>query len=128
MQRYSILWADDEIDLLKPHILFLETRGYDITPVNNGSDAVEMSADKNFDIIFLDENLKVLHIERNIPAHPGRNEKPPIPKTPIVKCRYVLEIKASAPFGKELNVGDRLLLKSNYSIGKIREFILKNYY
>ena len=57
MQRYSILWADDEIDLLKPHILFLETRGYDITPVNNGSDAVEMSADKNFDIIFLDENM-----------------------------------------------------------------------
>ncbi len=57
MQRYSILWADDEIDLLKPHILFLEQRGYDITPVNNGSDAVEMSADKNFDIIFLDENM-----------------------------------------------------------------------
>lgn len=57
MQRYSILWADDEIDLLKPHIIFLEQRGYDITPVNNGSDAVEMSADKNFDIIFLDENM-----------------------------------------------------------------------
>ncbi len=57
MQRYSILWADDEIDLLKPHILFLEQRGYDITPVNNGSEAVEMSEAKNFDIIFLDENM-----------------------------------------------------------------------
>src|SRR5688572_31883648 len=34
----------------KPHILFLEQRGYDITPVNNGADAVEMSDEKNFDV------------------------------------------------------------------------------
>jgi len=57
MQRYTILWADDEIDLLKPHILFLQQRGYDITPVNNGSDAVELSAQKHFDIVFLDEHM-----------------------------------------------------------------------
>jgi CheY-like chemotaxis protein len=57
MQRYNILWADDEIDLLKPHILFLEQRGYDITPVNNGSDAVEQADAKHFDIVFLDENM-----------------------------------------------------------------------
>ena len=57
MQRYSILWADDEIDLLKPHILFLEQRGYDITPINNGSDAVELANEKHFDVVFLDENM-----------------------------------------------------------------------
>jgi CheY-like chemotaxis protein len=57
MQRYSILWADDEIDLLKPHILFLEQRGYDITPVNNGSDAVELCDEKHFDVVFLDEHM-----------------------------------------------------------------------
>ncbi|MFD1186452.1 T9SS response regulator signal transducer PorX [Pontibacter rugosus] len=57
MQRYNILWADDEIDLLKPHILFLEDRGYDITPVNSGADAIEEFRDKNFDIVFLDENM-----------------------------------------------------------------------
>ena len=57
MQRYSILWADDEIDLLKPHILFLQQRGYDITPVNNGSEAVELSEAKHFDIVFLDEHM-----------------------------------------------------------------------
>ncbi|MCE2936181.1 MAG: PglZ domain-containing protein [Cyclobacteriaceae bacterium] len=57
MQRYSILWADDEIDLLKPHILFLQQRGYDITPVNNGSEAVEMCEARNFDVVFLDENM-----------------------------------------------------------------------
>lgn len=57
MQRYNILWADDEIDLLKPHILFLEQRGYDITPVNNGADAIELCAERNFDVVFLDEHM-----------------------------------------------------------------------
>ncbi len=57
MQRYTILWADDEIDLLKPHILFLQQRGYDITPVNNGSEAVERCESKHFDVVFLDEHM-----------------------------------------------------------------------
>lgn len=57
MQRYNILWADDEIDLLKPHILFLEGKGYDITAVNSGSDAVENCAENHYDIVFLDENM-----------------------------------------------------------------------
>ena len=57
MQRYNILWADDEIDLLKPHILFLEQRGYDITPVNNGNDAVELCNARHFDVVFLVENM-----------------------------------------------------------------------
>ena len=53
----KILWADDEIELLKPHILFLESKGYEVTTVNNGADAVEKSNDINYDIIFLDENM-----------------------------------------------------------------------
>lgn len=57
MQRYSILWADDEIDLLKPHILFLENKGYDVTPVNSGTDALDKCAEQNYDLVFLDENM-----------------------------------------------------------------------
>ncbi len=53
----KILWADDEIELLKPHILFLESKGYKVTPVNSGSDAVDRSASEDFDVIFLDENM-----------------------------------------------------------------------
>ena len=52
-----ILWADDEIDLLKPHILFLEQKGYKVEISNNGRDAAEMAKNTNFDIIFLDENM-----------------------------------------------------------------------
>ena len=57
MQRYSILWADDEIDLLKPHILFLKDKGYDVTGVNSGADALEEVQEKTYDLVFLDENM-----------------------------------------------------------------------
>jgi len=57
MQNYNILWADDEIDLLKPHILFLEQKGYAMTAVNSGSDAIEQIEQRHFDIVFLDENM-----------------------------------------------------------------------
>lgn len=52
-----ILWADDEIDLLKPHILFLEQKGYEVVTVNNGADAIDNVRDSFFDIVFLDENM-----------------------------------------------------------------------
>lgn len=54
---YKILWADDEIELLKPHILFLEQKGYEITPVNSGADALEEIGQQYFDLVFLDENM-----------------------------------------------------------------------
>lgn len=57
MQNFRILWADDEIDLLKPHILFLESRGYEVTAVNSGSDALEKCRQEVFDVVFLDENM-----------------------------------------------------------------------
>lgn len=53
----KILWADDEIELLKPHILFLEAKGYSVDPVTNGMDAVDKVQEKSYDIIFLDENM-----------------------------------------------------------------------
>jgi len=57
MQRYTILWADDEIELLKPHIIFLKSKGYDVTPVQSGADAIEKCNEEKFDVVFLDENM-----------------------------------------------------------------------
>lgn len=57
MDKIKILWVDDEIDLLKPHILFLEKKNYQVTTFNNGRDAVDAFEDGNFDIVFLDENM-----------------------------------------------------------------------
>ena len=53
----KILWADDEIDLLKPHIIYLEGKGYDLTSAKSGDEALEILEENKFDLIFLDENM-----------------------------------------------------------------------
>lgn len=55
--KIKILWADDEIDLLKPHILFLEQKGYEMITVNNGNAAVAKTISEKPDLVFLDENM-----------------------------------------------------------------------
>ena len=57
MKKDRILWADDEMDLLRPHALFLEEKGYDVTMVVSGQDAIDHTANEKYDIIFLDENM-----------------------------------------------------------------------
>jgi CheY-like chemotaxis protein len=57
MDKITILWVDDEIDLLKPHILFLEDKNYEVVTCQSGQDALEEMADRQFDIVFLDENM-----------------------------------------------------------------------
>lgn len=58
MDKIKILWADDEIDLLKPQIMFLEKRGYDLITVSNGYDALEECESNNdIDVVFLDESM-----------------------------------------------------------------------
>ncbi len=53
----KILWADDEIDLLKPHILFLKQKGFDIVTVSNGRDAIDVLDHDSFSLVLLDENM-----------------------------------------------------------------------
>ena len=57
MSKERILWADDEIDLLKPHILFLENKGYEVETVTNGRDALDALGSQVFNLIILDENM-----------------------------------------------------------------------
>ena len=57
MYQVKILWADDEIDLLKPHILFLEAKGYQVTTAVSGNEALNLVQEEDFDIIFLDEHM-----------------------------------------------------------------------
>tara|TARA_R110001592_G_scaffold140281_6_gene361188 strand:+ start:1306 stop:2862 length:1557 start_codon:yes stop_codon:yes gene_type:complete len=57
MDAITILWADDEIDLLKPHILFLEEKGYKVLPTPSGDDALDILEENRVDIVLLDENM-----------------------------------------------------------------------
>ena len=79
MSKVKILWADDEIDLLKPQLFFLEKKGYEIIEVTNGHDALEvMAEDKEIDCVFLDESMpgisgletleKIRETNKNIPV------------------------------------------------------------
>ncbi len=57
--RKKVLWVDDEIEMLRAHIMFLETRGYTVVPVFSGDDAVDLVREKpeEFDIVLLDEMM-----------------------------------------------------------------------
>lgn len=79
MDKVKILWADDEIDLLKPQILFLKNKGYDVVTVTNGYDAIEeYEKDNEIDVVFLDESMpgitgletlsKLKEINQNVPV------------------------------------------------------------
>ena len=59
-KKDRVLWADDEIDLLKPHILFLQDKGYEVVPVVSGQDAIDCCREQSFDIIFLDIEMPTL--------------------------------------------------------------------
>ena len=57
MANGLLLWVDDEIELLKAHILFLQQKGYEVETVTNGHDALDRCALKTYDLILLDENM-----------------------------------------------------------------------
>ena len=79
MDNIKILWADDEIDLLKPQLLFLEKKGYNVVTVSNGYDAIDEYQQQNdIDVVFLDESMpgmtgletlaKIKQINTNVPV------------------------------------------------------------
>ena len=73
----KLLWVDDEIELLKAHILFLEKKGYQVVTVTNGTDAIDQCRQQSFDLILLDEmmpgltGLETLQRIKDIPPHPS---------------------------------------------------------
>jgi len=79
MDKIKILWADDEIDLLKPHMLFLQEKGYEVTTANSGGEALELFGKDYFDVVFLDENMPGLSgLETLNRIKTQRNEVPVI--------------------------------------------------
>lgn len=77
MVKAQLLWVDDEIDLLKPYILFLEEKGYGMQCVNNGRDAIELCRSQRFDIVFLDEQMPGLSgLETLVELHSSHPEMP----------------------------------------------------
>jgi CheY-like chemotaxis protein len=82
-EKIRILWADDEIDLLKPHVMFLNSKGYDVLTTNSGGEAIDLLQSNDVDIIFLDEQMPGLSgIETLVQI---KNKYPNIPVVMITK-------------------------------------------
>jgi CheY-like chemotaxis protein/disulfide oxidoreductase YuzD len=122
MKKNKILWVDDEIELLRAHIIFLNEKGYDVETVTNGEDAITEVRNKQFDLIFLDEMMpglggletlsRIKEINSNIPVvmitkseeeslmHDAIGSKisdylikPVVPSQVLMVCKKILESK-----------------------------------
>jgi CheY-like chemotaxis protein len=91
MNKIKILWVDDEIELLKPHIIFLEERNYQVTKAQSGTEALEEIETNNFDIVFLDENMPGLTGIETL--HELKEKKANLPVVMITKSEeeYIME-------------------------------------
>ncbi|MDP6909393.1 MAG: response regulator, partial [Flavobacteriales bacterium] len=78
MEKMRILWADDEIDLLKPHLLFLEEKGFEVETATNGDDALDLFDQSEFDIVFLDENMPGLSGLETLTQIKNKNARVPV--------------------------------------------------
>jgi CheY-like chemotaxis protein len=77
-KSYHVLWADDEIDMLRPHLLFLSERGYEVVPVGNGEDAIRLVRERKFDLVLLDEFMPGLSGLETLEAIKGSNPNLPV--------------------------------------------------
>ncbi len=91
MNNIKILWVDDEIDLLKPHIMFLESRNYDVSTCKSGTEALEQIEEENFDIIFLDENMPGLTGLETLAEIKEKRETVPIVMITKSEEEYIME-------------------------------------
>ncbi len=91
MHTIQILWVDDEIDLLKPHIIFLEQKNYKVTKCSNGTDAIHLVGETNFDIVFLDENMPGINGLETLSAI--KQKQPNLPVVMITKSEeeFIME-------------------------------------
>ena len=91
MENFKILWADDEIDHLKPHILFLQEKGYDVETATNGDDALDLFNDNSFDIVFLDENMPGLTGLETLTKIEEKNDLVPVVMITKSEEEYIME-------------------------------------
>lgn len=89
----KILWADDEIDLLKPHLIFLKSKGFDVVTATNGHDAVEIYNEEadDIDVVFLDESMPGLTGLEALPRIKERNPAVPVVMITKNEAEHVME-------------------------------------
>ncbi|WP_299157665.1 bifunctional response regulator/alkaline phosphatase family protein [uncultured Tenacibaculum sp.] len=124
MRNIDILWVDDEIDLLKPHILFLEKKNYSVTTSTNGADAIDLVDEQNFDIVFLDENMPGITGLETLSAIKQKNANLPVVMITKSEEEYIMEEAIGSKIAdyliKPVNPNQILLsLKKNLDLSRL---------
>ncbi|UOB17540.1 PglZ domain-containing protein [Abyssalbus ytuae] len=124
MNEIKILWVDDEIELLKPHILFLEKKNYKVSTCQSGTDAIEEIDEDTYDIVFLDENMPGITGLETLTELKAK--KPDLPVVMITKSEeeYIMEEAIGSKIAdyliKPVNPNQILLsLKKNLDISRL---------
>ncbi len=91
MAKIKILWADDEIDLLKPHIIFLEDKGYEVTTTTSGAEALDLVDEQRFDLVFLDENMPGISGLEALSLIKGKHSSLPVVMITKSEEEYIME-------------------------------------
>lgn len=93
VDKIKILWADDEVDLLKPHLMFLQQKGYEVVTASNGYDAVEVYDEQagDIDVVFLDESMPGLTGLEVLPRIKERNPNVPVVMITKNEAEHVME-------------------------------------
>lgn len=91
MNNINILWVDDEIDLLKPHILFLEKKNYKVSTCTSGTEALDVLETQSFDIVFLDENMPGLTGLETLNEIKEKNNNLPVVMITKSEEEYIME-------------------------------------
>ena len=91
MGNINILWVDDEIEFLKPHILFLENKNYVVTTCKSGTEAINQINESDFDIVFLDENMPGLSGLETLSALKEINSTLPVVMITKSEEEYIME-------------------------------------
>jgi CheY-like chemotaxis protein len=118
----KILWVDDEIELLRPHILLLSEKGYTVETSTNGEDAVEMVKQRSFDLVFLDEMMAGMGGLRTLSAM--KEIRPEVPVVMITKnedeglMEEAIGVKISDYLTKPVNPSQVLLAVKKFLEGK----------
>ena len=125
MNSIQILWVDDEIDLLKPHIIFLEQKGYQVSTCTNGTDAIDLVEESNFDIIFLDENMPGINGLETLNAI--KQIKSSVPVVMITKSEEEYIMEEAIPFSAIDDCIDQLfrdgfIFKTTNTLSRCCEF------
>ena len=117
----KILWVDDEIDLLKPHIMFLKSKGYEVETCNNGYDAVDMIAATAYDLVILDEMMPGMTGLETLPLI--KSSRPSLPVIMVTKSEEGI---TAVEWCQRATLGERL--KTTYPTIKrlVERYVLGN--